>query len=389
MSDPHRALEGRLVLDLSRLLPGPYCSMILAAHGARVIAVEDHRFAEEATPLLSSVNRNKEHISLNLKSAAGAEAFRALAQRADVILEGFRPGVVDRLGVGYEAIRKINPGIVYCSITGYGQAGHGSARVGHDINFLGYSGALSVIGEAGRAPVVPGLQIADVAGGLNAAIGILLAVIARERTGEGQYIDLSITDATFAMLSLVAGACWAGADLPVQGDCLLSQRYACYTVYPTADGKYLTVGALEPRFWVKLCERFDVQKYAELQFDEAHQREIKAFFTKAFLTKTRAQWADLLADEDLCVGEVLEIDEALASTLARDRNMVVPPAVDASAPTASPVLGVAAKLSLQPGAVRSRAPQFGENTRHVLEELGFSTQKVETLLAEGAAYARD
>ena len=187
------ALSGITVIDLSRLLPGPYCSMILADHGARVIAVENKRFMADGL-FFNTINRNKEHMSLNLKSDAGQQIFSKLIEKADVLMEGFRPGVVDRLGVDYESVRKVNPKIIYCSITGYGQDGPFRDRVGHDVNYLSFSGVLNLIGEPDRPPSIPGIQIADVAaGGMNAAIGILLALFAREKTGRGQYIDISMT----------------------------------------------------------------------------------------------------------------------------------------------------------------------------------------------------
>ncbi|MFZ0726135.1 MAG: CaiB/BaiF CoA-transferase family protein, partial [Desulfobacterales bacterium] len=195
------ALCGLLVLDLSRLLPGPYCTMILADHGARVIAIEDRRF-KDADVFPATVNRNKEHMTLNLKTEEGRGIFYRLAAAADVIVEGFRPGVVQRLGVDYETIRKINPRIVYCALTGYGQTGRLKDRAGHDVNYLAQAGVLDLIGAADRPPSIPGVQMADIAGGLNAAVGILLALLARGQSGRGQYIDVSLTDAAAGLLSL-------------------------------------------------------------------------------------------------------------------------------------------------------------------------------------------
>ena len=188
------ALSGIRVVDLSRMLPGPYCSMILADHGAEVIAVEDRKFQDDGL-FFNDLNRNKSHMSLNLKTPEGLEIFFKLAEKADVILEGFRPGVVQRLGVDYEAVRKCNPKIIYCSISGYGQTGPLRDRVGHDVNYISNAGMLDLIGDKGGRPIIPGVQIADIAGGtMNAAVGILLALFARETSGEGQYIDISMTD---------------------------------------------------------------------------------------------------------------------------------------------------------------------------------------------------
>ncbi|MDO9262857.1 MAG: CaiB/BaiF CoA-transferase family protein, partial [Desulfosalsimonadaceae bacterium] len=233
------ALSGLTVLDLSRLLPGPFCSMILADHGARVIAVEDSRYAAEAGGN-ATVLRNKEHMTLNLKSEAGREIFLKMADRADVVLEGFRPGVVERLGVGYDAVSARNPGIIYCSISGYGQTSPFRNEAGHDVNYLSVAGVLDLIGEGDRPPSIPGIQIADLAGGgMNAVIGILLALHARHQTGKGQYIDISMTDGSLSLLSLVLSL-KQFTGLPVKrADSFLSHRYACYNTYETADGRYL------------------------------------------------------------------------------------------------------------------------------------------------------
>jgi crotonobetainyl-CoA:carnitine CoA-transferase CaiB-like acyl-CoA transferase len=378
----HGALKNCTVLDLSRLFPGPYCSMILADHGARVIAIEDRRFEQDAVPALSNVNRNKEHITLNLKSEKGKEIFFSLAKKADVIMEGFRPGVTERLGIGYDDVKKINPKIVYCSITGYGQNGPLRDQVGHDVNFLGYSGVLSVIGPRNGAPCIPGIQIADMVGGMNAAIGILLALYARHFTGTGQYIDISMTDAVTAMLPFPAGTFWTSGIRPEKGNLLLSHRYACYNIYETADGKYLTLGALEPRFWKNICEYFQVPEYMPLQFDETGKKEeITAFFQKAFLKKSRDEWMEIFKDKDVCLGGVMEVDEALSGETAKSRDMIVslePPGKETAF-----VLGTPVKLTETPGSVRTPPPKFGENTHAVLEELGFSDAEISQMAAEG------
>jgi len=198
------ALSGITVLDLTRLLPGPYCSMILADHGARVIAVEDKRFMADGL-FMNTIYRNKEHVSLNLKTDKGKEIFFKLAQKADIVTEGFRPGVTERLGVDYESVKKVNPEIIYCSITGYGQTGPYRDRVGHDANYLSIAGVLDLIGEQNQPPSIPGVQLADIAGGgMNAAIGILLALHSREKTGKGQYIDISMTDSMVGFLPIVS-----------------------------------------------------------------------------------------------------------------------------------------------------------------------------------------
>jgi len=235
------ALTGITVLDLSRLLPGPFCSMILADHGARVIAIEDKRFVSEAGAN-TTVYRNKEHMTLNLKTKPGRDIFFSMADKADIILEGFRPGVTKRLGVDYDSIAAVNPGIIYCSISGYGQTGPYRNEAGHDVNYLSVSGVLDLFGEKDRPPSIPGIQIADMAGGgMNAAIGILMALYSREQTGRGQYIDISMTDGSLSLLSLVLSL-KQFTGMPVnRADSFLSHRYACYNTYETADNRYSLV----------------------------------------------------------------------------------------------------------------------------------------------------
>lgn len=375
------ALEGIKVIDLSRLLPGPYCSMILADHGARVIAIEDKRYQAEGL-FLGTVNRNKEHMTLDLKSDEGKEIFFRMAKDADVVLEGFRPGVVDRLGVGYEAVRSVNPGIVYCSITGYGQTGPYRDRAGHDVNYLSIAGVLDLIGEAERPPSIPGVQLADIAGGgMNAVIGILLALQARQRTGEGQYIDISMTDSMVAFLSVPLFFQQLTGQTPRRADTMLSHRYACYNTYETADGRFLSIGAVEHRFWKVLCEKLGVSHYIPLQYDEKQRVEIITFMRKTFKTKTLAEWSDFLGELDVCWGPVKNLDEALVDPHLQEREMVVE--MKDKEGRVSSALGVPVKLGATPGSLRTPPPGFGENTDALLLEFGYSKEEIEQLRAKG------
>jgi len=355
--------------------------MILADHGARVISIESRRFENEALPMLANINRNKEHMSLNLKTGKGRDIFFRLARRADIIVEGFRPGVTDRLGVGYMDIRRINPGIIYCSITGYGQTGPLKDRAGHDINYMGYGGALSLMGHRDHMPCIPGIQIADIAGGMNGALGILLALQARARTGEGQYIDISMTDCVTALLPVAAGTYWTLGTAPRRGDSVLSHRYAFYNVYETKDGKYLTVGALESRFWAELCNFFTVPEYIPLQFDDTRREEIISFFRKTFATRTRDEWMTALNRHDVCVGCVYDTEEALNGSNATRRDM----AIHHAAPDGSTLsmLGIPIKLSGTPGSVRRRPPRFGQDTEEILMEMGYSRQDIRDFARQG------
>lgn len=375
------ALSGIKVIDMSRLLPGPYCSMILADHGARIIAVEDKRFLADGL-FFDPVNRNKEHISLNLKTEEGKEIFSRLIKDADVFMEGFRPGVAGKLGIDYESARKINPGIIYCSITGYGQTGPYRDRVGHDANYLSISGVLDIIGEKDRAPAIPGVQIADIAGGgMNAAIGILLALFAREKTGAGQYIDISMTDSMVGFLPVPLFFRQITGQVTKRGDAFLSHRYACYNTYETADGRHISIGAVENRFWKRLCEIMGVPGYAELQYDESRRAEITDYMRAAFMKKTLDEWEVVLSSEDVCWGRVQNLPEVLEDPLFAERDMIVE--YTAKDGKKCKALGVPVKLSETPGSVRTPPPSFGENTEEILRELGYDNERIKEFGRKG------
>jgi crotonobetainyl-CoA:carnitine CoA-transferase CaiB-like acyl-CoA transferase len=368
------ALDGITVIDLSRLLPGPYCSMILADHGARVIAVEDKRFLADGL-FFNLINRNKEHMSLNLKTEKGQEIFYRLIEKADVLLEGFRPGVVDRLGVDYESVRRANPKIIYCSITGYGQNGPFRDRVGHDANYLSYAGVLDLIGEKDRPPSIPGVQIADIAGGgMNAAIGILLALFARQNTGKGQYIDISMTDGMVGFLPAALFFRQLTGQEPIRADGLLSHRYACYNTYETADGRYLSIGAVENRFWKQLCETLAVPEYAPLQYDDQRREEILQHMRTTFKQKTLDQWDAVLGDLDICWGRIQSTREVLEDPLFLQRETVVE--IEGHDGKKSKTLGVSVKLSETPGSVRTPPVNFGESTAAILKEFGYLQEEI-------------
>lgn len=368
------ALSGITVLDLSRLLPGPYCSMMLADHGARVIAVESARFKDD-TPFLTPLYRNKEHISLDLKTESGKEILFRLVQKADVLLEGFRPGVTERLGVDYKTVRQVNPEIIYCSITGYGQTGPYRDRAGHDNNYLGIAGVLDLIGEKDKPPAIPGVQLADIAGGsMSGAIGILLALFAREKTGKGQYIDISMTDTMTSFMQIplffhqLLGQMFERSDNP------LSHRYAFYTTYETKDKRHLTIGALEYKFWETLCKTFNVPEYAPLQYDDKKRQEIILCFREKFKQKTLAQWETILSDLDICWGPVHNLSQVLGDKHLSHREMVVE--FEDQTGKKIPTLGVPVKLSRTPGSLRTPPTDFGKNTRDVLSELGYSPEEI-------------
>jgi crotonobetainyl-CoA:carnitine CoA-transferase CaiB-like acyl-CoA transferase len=374
---PVGALFGITVLDLSRLFPGPWCTMTLADHGARVIAVEDPRYeAEGAFPDI--VNRNKEHMTLNLKSDEGRKIFMTLAKQADVVVEGFRPGVTERLGVGYNQIKALNPGIVYCSITGFGQTGPYRDTPGHDINYLSMAGALDLIGPKDGPPIIPGFQIADIAGGShNAVSGILLALFHRERTGCGQHIDISITDGTLALMHLALNIQQETGQKVNRADAILSHRYAFYNTYETKEGAFLALGALEPKFWTAFCRLTGLTPYEAHQFDEEKREEIIGAVRTLIKGKTLAEWTIFFGSHDICWSPVQSLDEAMASDLFKEREMVVT-TQNRHGETAE-TIGIPIKMSHTPGSIRTPLFSFGRDTEKILAEIGHGPEEIQKL----------
>jgi alpha-methylacyl-CoA racemase len=391
-------LEGLKVLDLTRLLPGGFCSLLLADFGADVVKVEDtaagdyirwappyYEGAEESarSALFLSLNRGKRSIRVDLKSPAGKEVLLHLARTADVLLESFRPGVLDRLGVGYERLRQVNPGLVYCAITGYGQDGPGRDRSGHDLNYLGLNGILGLSGEADGPPTSSAAQIADVGGGaLMAAVGIMVALRERERSGEGQLVDCSMFDGSLSFLAMLAAELLAGGPVPRRGGLRLAGGIVCYRPYACADG-YVTLGALEPKFWAGFCLGVGREDLLEHAFDPPGS-EAHGAVCAIFAQRTREQWRAFAAEHDCCLEPVMDLDEVLESDLVGAREMVVEldqPGTDRSVR----LLGVPLKLSRTPGnPSRAPGPGLGEHTREVLGEAGYTSPEIDALLECGA-----
>jgi crotonobetainyl-CoA:carnitine CoA-transferase CaiB-like acyl-CoA transferase len=398
-------LEGIRVLDLSRLLPGGFCSLLLADLGADVLKVEDMgmgdyvRWAppyyEGADPsarsaLFLALNRNKSSIRIDLKQAAGQNVLLRLAREYDVLLESFRPGVLDRLGVGYERLREENPGLVYCAITGYGQEGPYRDRSGHDMNYLGLIGLLGLTGERDGPPIQSGGQIADIGGGaLMAAFGILAALRERDGapgrpgSGQGQLVDVSMADGALSWLAMVAAAYLAAPEeVPRRGEVQLAGGIICYRPYRCADG-WVTLGALEPKFWAAWCEGVGRSDLVEQQFappgSDAH-RDVEDIFAG----RTREEWRAFASEHDCCLEPVLDLDEALASELVRERGMIV----ELDQPGATePVrlLGVPVKFSRTPGEPTGRpGPALGEQTEEVLRAAGLDESEIAELIEQGA-----
>lgn len=387
------ALTGLKVLDLSRLLPGPFCTMLMADLGADVIKVEDPKLGDYIRwwpPLLGRnsgfhivLNRNKRSLTLNLKTPEGKSILERLIRDADVLLEGFRPGVMKKLGLDYKALKGVNPRLIYCSITGYGYDGPRAQRAGHDINYLALNGVLSHSGRQG-VPTVPGVQIADLGGGaLLAAFSIMAALFARERMGEGQFVDISMTDGALAWNCLRWGQYIADGRTPSPGDDFLNHGYACYNLYETADGRYMALGALEPQFWKAFCDLSERPDWNKPSYFEPgpHQQELHAEIAALFRQKTQAEWIDLFDRVDCCCEPVLNFEELMEDPQVRARKMVVDLVHESWG--AYRQLGIAPKFSRTPGDIRSHAPELGEHTNAILSGLSYSATDIDLLRSKG------
>jgi crotonobetainyl-CoA:carnitine CoA-transferase CaiB-like acyl-CoA transferase len=385
-------LCGVRVLDLTRLLPGPVCTLYLADLGADVVKVEDTGAGDYARTLgaaagrvsafYQAVNRNKRSLAIDLKNAGGHDAFMRVARSADVVVESFRPGVVASLGIDHDTLAAANPRLVYASISGYGQDGPRAQRAGHDINYLGYAGALDQTGVAGGAPALCNLQIADLLGGAaSTAIAILGALLGAQRTGRGRYIDVAMADATLAHAIFPLHALEQRGAVVPRGEDLLTGGVPCYGVYPTADGRWLAVGALETKFWRALCEALDRPDLVSghlAQGDEGTR--VRAELVAIFGARTQAYWTGRLAEVDCCVTPVLTLDEALNDVQFVARAMVVEG--NGMRQFAPPF-----KLRDTPFAIARAAPAQGQHSAEVLREAGLSAGEIDALIARNVVRA--
>lgn len=341
-------LSGVRVLDLTRLLPGAVATQQLADWGAEVIKVEppgEGDYARRMNPgVFSATNSGKKSIVLNLKHSRGREILLSLGREADVLIEGNRPGVMAKLGLGYEHLRAANDRLIYVSLTGYGQTGPHSNLAGHDINYIALAGVLGL-----NLPVIPGVQIADLVGGsMQAVTGILLALFARSRTGKGKHVDVSMYAGSRALLTVPLASWRQSGREPMPGNEVLSGRYACYNLYEASDHRWLAVGALEPKFWTELCRRLDCDDLIARQFEEP-QQPVKARIAEVFRTKTATQWFEELRDTDCCVTPVRRISEVAAELPERE----VPP------------------------------PRLGQHTEELLTGCGVASSELQDLRSQG------
>ena len=398
------ALEGVKILDLSRVIPGTFCTMLLGDLGAEVVKIETPGLTEFVGSSRSlqgeenrkkaayyAPNRNKKSIAVNLKSEAGRQIFYRLTKQADVIIEGFRPGVAKRLGIDYETISKLNPRIVYCSLSGYGQGGPYQAFPGHDINYIAMAGILGLIGPSEGPPVIPLNLVADFAGAaLYGALGISAALVARNKTGKGQYVDVAFIDGAVSLMTWFTHDYFFDGSVLKRGESWLHGAYPYYGVYDTKDGKYITIGCIEPHFWENLCRLLGREDYIPYHFasgqtirkpEDKKWDEIRSFLKQTFLTKTRDEWLELLTHSDIPAGKVYTPYEVFSDPQVLHRQMVI----EVEHPVLGKVkqVGIAPKLSDMPGKVRTLSPLLGEHTDEILQELGYNQKEIENLRREG------
>ncbi|MBM4761835.1 CaiB/BaiF CoA-transferase family protein [Bacillus sp. B15-48] len=378
MTSPLQSIK---VLDLTRLLPGPYCTMFLADFGAEVIKVEEPKLGDYArleepkidteSAIFSSLNRNKKSVTLDLKSEEGKEMFLELVKNADVLVESFRPQVMERLGLGYETLKKLNPKLIYCAITGYGQTGPYANKPGHDINYISYAGLLNLLGERNRKPIAPPVQIADVGGGsLMAVVGILMALQARNQTGKGQFVDISMLDGAVSWLQTTLPNYLVDQNLPNRGELPLSGEKACYEVYETLDQRFLAVGALEMKFWVEFCKAIEREDLIEfLDSPPYKQTELKSEIAQIIKKKTLAEWNEVFSHYDACVSPVLNFEEVTNNEQIQNRQMIHEVSGINGKQIGNPI-----KLSETPASIYANAPKLGEHNKEVLENLGIKNK---------------
>ena len=376
-------LEGIKVVDFSKWLPGQYCGMLLGDYGADVIKIEDlagdatRKFWPEKAPGMSywhmMLNRNKLGVALNIKKDGGSQALTRLLAEADVFLEGFRPGYLARYGLDYETIHKINPRLVYCSITGFGQNCHKPA---HDLNVIGLAG-LNSLDDVGGA-CVSEVQVSAIGSGLNALSGIAMALLARERTGQGQHLDVNLYATALSMQVTGISSLWGCQET---GDTPFGRTAHYYNIYQTKDKRFLTVGTIEPKFWQSFCDLIECPELEKRQFDFAHEAELKKLVASKIAAKTQREWLELIGAAEICVTPVCSLDEALRSQLTAQENMLQEQECDLGKLryVSGPV-----KFSDAGAVISRRAPYLGEHTQEVLAALGYSDEAISALSAEGA-----
>lgn len=372
-----QALTGIRVLDMSRLLPGPYCTMLLADFGAEVIKIEEPGkgdYSRSFPPFLKDfgywhlqLNRNKQSVVLDLKSEEGKNIFLELIKTADVVVESYRPGVLKKLGVDYEAAARVNPKIIYCSLSGYGSKGPLAHKADHDIGYLSLAGVTAMSGEADGAPAIPGVLMADMNAALSAGMSIMIALRHAALTGQGQKIDISLFNVAMNLMPGAASLFFGSGFVAERGNNWLTGAYANYNIYATADGRYVSVGCLEKKFWRNLCIGLGREELIDMIDDESNHPYLKEQLAAAFKQKTMREWEEFFADKDACVTPVLNFKEAVESEQVQANEMVLNVQDDELGEYQQ--LGFAMKLSKTPARLNKRAPRLGEDTEKILAQL--------------------
>jgi crotonobetainyl-CoA:carnitine CoA-transferase CaiB-like acyl-CoA transferase len=377
-----KALDGLKVLDLSMNLPGPYMTWFLAQLGAEVVKVEnpdggDYARAlggNKSSPFFSAVNRNKKSVALNLKHPEGLRILLELLDSYDILVEGFRPGTMERLGLGFGTTSARNPRLIHVSITGYGHDSPYRDRAGHDLNYLSLAGIIGMTGSRDGQPAIPGIQVADLAGGSFLALaGLLAAIIQRRQTGRGQFIDAAMFDGALSLATMVFAGVDAGLEVPEPGKMLLNGKFPCYGVYRTKDGCYMSLAALEFKFWRNFCA---VVGRDDLQGAQFGGPEVVAELERLFATRTRDEWTEVMGAVDACCEPVLNLEEASRSSLAGARGMIN------RAEQGRRFLGFPLRMSDSPRTADEPAPELGEHTREILSRLGLTDDEMESLRSQ-------
>jgi crotonobetainyl-CoA:carnitine CoA-transferase CaiB-like acyl-CoA transferase len=371
-------LEGVKILDLARLGPGPHSSQILGDFGADVIKLEPPSKGGQELVIPDVIRRNTRSIRLNLKKPEARAVFERLVPTVDVVVEGFRPGVAKRLQLDYDALAQLKPDIICVSLSGFGQTGPYSQVVAHDLNYQSLAGIPHMTGDADGPPKIPGNAIADDAGGISAALAIVMALFHKERTGEGQYVDLAMVDTLLNMMLLQLDDVHRTGNSPRRGQTSLSGQYAYYNIYECKDGKSLSVGAFEPWFWAKLCNLLGVDEFADNQHPESAEAAAQIQrFGEIFRTRNRDDWIETLMFEDTCVAPVLSLDEVMANPNHRERGAIL--AGKDIGNGFDDQVGMLFQMSKTPGTIRRPAPSVGADTKDVLTEIGYDESEIESL----------
>jgi len=382
MTSTNPLLSGIRILDLTRLLPGPFCTLYLAQMGADVIKVEEPQggdYARSLAPeLFALVNRGKKSVALDLRRPEAVAIFKKMAEGADVVIESFRPGVMDRLGCGYAELSAVNPRLVYAALTGYGQTGPYKDRAGHDMNYCGYAGVLDQTGVSGGAPALSNVQMADLAGGaLTCALGILAAVIGAKASGTGTLVDVSMLDGTLALQVMALATVRTLGHAHARGNDMLTGGLPNYSVYACADGKNVAMAALEPKFFLEFCRVVNRPDLARMPLAPGEGgAALRAELSALFMTKSRDEWESMLGDEDCCVSAIYTPEEALGNAQVRARGMV-----ETSA--GKPALGMPIHFSCA-SVTGGESPALGADTRAVLRAAGVSEAEFAALSAARA-----